>query len=228
MDEQEFFARVSNRLGRQMPLTSPPRRDAVGAPAFWREYKLPTQERIGRFCRELSDLGGEAEVVDDITGLRNVLARRLADMRPGRVAVWGGSFLDEFGLHPVLEPYDTVIWSPPPPGEDDKRLHETALADVGITGCGAAVADTGTVAVVSSPTNGRSVSLLPPTHIVVIRASQLYTRLGEAFTAMTQRGVMPSAIHFITGPSRSSDIENDLSVGVHGPAAVVAVIVRNL
>ncbi|MBX6352625.1 MAG: lactate utilization protein C [Thermoflavifilum sp.] len=223
MDEQEFLQRVANRLGRSSPQTSPPPRDVEGVPAFWRSYTLGAEERMHRFCREWSDLGGEAVMVEDVPGLQGWLRDRLAALRPARVAVWGDSWLQELGLQAVLAPYETVVW-----GAGQAGVPETAAADVGITGCDAAIADTGTVAVCASPTQGRGVSLLPPTHIVIIPASRLYTRLGEALEALTRGPDMPSAIHFITGPSRSSDIENDLAIGVHGPAAVLAVIVRNL
>lgn len=251
MNEEVFLQQIARRLGRERPLTTAPPRDVVGAPEFWNTYSLPMDERIERFKRELADLGGEAEDFASIADLRQGLRQRLAALAPGRVACWGGTFVEDFGLAEVLAPYETIVWEPQAAqgvngttgavdvdGDDPKALYtansslvgRTAQVDVGITGCDFAIADTGTVALACDSYKGRSVSLLPATHIVLIRASQLYTRLGEALAAFIGRGrhpgEFPSSLNFITGPSRSSDIENDLSIGVHGPAAVIAMIVR--
>lgn len=251
MNEEAFLQHIARRLGREQPLTTVPARDVVGAPEFWKTYSLPIDERIERFKRELANLGGEAEDYASIADLREGLRKRLAALAPGRVACWGGAFVEDFGLAEVLAPYETIVWEPQAAlnvngttgavngcGADAEASYtvnsslvaRTAQVDVGITGCDFAIADTGTVALACDWYKGRSVSLLPATHIVLIRASQLYTRLGEALEAFIGQGKrpeeLPSSLNFITGPSRSSDIENDLSIGVHGPAAVIAMIVR--
>lgn len=103
----------------------------------------------------------------------------------------------------------------------------SAEADIGIVMADHAVAYTGSVAVMSSPHKGRSVSLLPTVLIIVIPVSRLKTRLGEVLLQFDELGAgqLPAGIHFISGPSRSSDIENDLTIGVHGPGIVYAIIV---
>ncbi len=85
----------------------------------------------------------------------------------------------------------------------------------------------GTIVVASSADKGRSVSLLPNVLIAVIPAERMYTRLGEAMSRVASIPAerFPAGVHFISGPSRSSDIENDLTIGVHGPGAAYALIV---
>lgn len=69
-------------------------------------------------------------------------------------------------------------------------------------------------------------SLLPTVLIIIIPVDRLYTRLGETLDRFDEAGRenLPAGIHFISGPSRSSDIENDLTIGVHGPGIVYGLI----
>src|SRR5690606_32616083 len=101
-----------------------------------------------------------------------------------------------------------------------------AEADVGMAVVDFAVAHTGSVVVTSSPMKGRSVSLLPTAFMAIIPVERVKSKLGEVMNeirGMAQHG-MPAGIHFISGPSRSADIENDLTIGVHGPGIVYALL----
>ncbi|MDI3317097.1 MAG: lactate utilization protein [Bacillota bacterium] len=105
---------------------------------------------------------------------------------------------------------------------------QAARAVLGVTGASWAVAETGTVALSSDRGSGRLVSLLPPAHLAVVRRSRVVETVGEGFRLLMEeagrRGGLPSAVHLISGPSMSADIEGELTVGVHGPGRVVAVI----
>lgn len=91
--------------------------------------------------------------------------------------------------------------------------------DAGITECDALVAQTGSVLVTAASAGGRALSVLPPHHVVVARCDQLVPDLPEAFAVLKARypGRYPSFISFITGPSRTGDIERILVLGAHGP-----------
>ncbi|HYG24263.1 MAG TPA: LUD domain-containing protein [Verrucomicrobiae bacterium] len=91
--------------------------------------------------------------------------------------------------------------------------------DVGITECDALVAQTGSVLVTNRTCGGRALSVLPPHHIVLARRDQLVRDLPAAFQWLrrTYDGNYPSMISFITGPSRTGDIERILVLGAHGP-----------
>ena len=88
-----------------------------------------------------------------------------------------------------------------------------------ITECDALVAQTGSVLVTSRSAGGRALSVLPPHHVVVARRSQLVRDLPAAFELLQQKYAdnYPSMISFITGPSRTGDIERILVLGAHGP-----------
>jgi L-lactate dehydrogenase complex protein LldG len=99
-----------------------------------------------------------------------------------------------------------------------------AVADLencsaGITQCDALVAQTGSVLLTSRSAGGRALSVLPPHHIVLARREQLLPDLPQAFEFLQAKyaAAWPSFISFITGPSRTGDIERILVLGAHGP-----------
>jgi L-lactate dehydrogenase complex protein LldG len=91
--------------------------------------------------------------------------------------------------------------------------------DAAITGCDCLVAQTGSVLVTTQSAGGRALSVLPPHHIVIATRSQLVPDLATALLLARQRYASnwPSFLSFITGPSRTGDIERILVLGAHGP-----------
>jgi L-lactate dehydrogenase complex protein LldG len=91
--------------------------------------------------------------------------------------------------------------------------------DVGLTECEALVAQTGSVLVSAPSAGGRALSVLPLHHVVLARRSQVVPDLGVALQRVQEkfRGKFPSFLSFISGPSRTGDIERILVLGAHGP-----------
>ena len=99
---------------------------------------------------------------------------------------------------------------------------------VGITGVFCAVAETGTLVVLSGPDTPATASLLPETHIALVPASRIVPGMEEAFALVrTECGELPRAVNFISGPSRTGDIEQTLVLGAHGPYRVHIVLLRD-
>ncbi len=98
-------------------------------------------------------------------------------------------------------------------------VSDLEACDAGLSECDALVAQTGSVVVTSRSSGGRALSVLPPHHVVLARRDQLVAGLPEAFALVKARysGNYPSMISFITGPSRTGDIERILVLGAHGP-----------
>lgn len=97
---------------------------------------------------------------------------------------------------------------------------------VGITGAFCAVAETGSLMLLSSPQSWSSASLLPETHIAIVPASRIVPHMEEAFAlARAEHGELPRAINFISGPSRTGDIEQTIVLGAHGPYRVHVILV---
>lgn len=96
--------------------------------------------------------------------------------------------------------------------------------DVGITTAQAAIAETGTLVLDSARERHRLVSLVPPIHVAIVDAASIFRTLAEALTFIHQNGEISPAVTFITGPSRTADIELTLAIGVHGPQELYVIV----
>jgi L-lactate dehydrogenase complex protein LldG len=227
MERSEFIGRIAGRLGRQ-PLTTAPARDVQGAPEFYvaRPYGTDeTVDRAERFAQELKALGGEAILVGGFAEAGEALRTTLADLKATKVVTWDRAEFEAWNIDWLWDDLEAVSWS-----DSEDAVEIAAAADAGITLATFGIANTGTLVLETTAATPRSVSLLPTTHIALLRESQIVDRMGQALETFHRWPVadVPSSIHFISGPSRSSDIENDLTIGVHGPVAVIVVLVRDL
>ncbi|HJU70611.1 MAG TPA: lactate utilization protein C [Paucimonas sp.] len=99
---------------------------------------------------------------------------------------------------------------------------------VGITGSFCAVAETGSVMLLSGPDTYASASLLPETHVAILPASRIVAGMEDAFALVrAECGELPRATSFISGPSRTGDIEQTIVLGAHGPYRVHVILVLN-
>ncbi len=130
-------------------------------------------------------------------------------------------------------PLQAVIW--PQMGQLDWLAAGVAVAArgavdadlVGITGCFCAIAETGTLMLCGAPDAPASVSLLPETHIAIVPASRIVPGMEDGFAlARAELGQLPRAINFISGPSRTGDIEQTIVLGAHGPYRVHLILLE--
>ena len=99
---------------------------------------------------------------------------------------------------------------------------------VGITGGFCAIAETGTLVTLSGEQTPATVSLLPETHIAIVRASRVVRSMEDAWALMRrEHESLPRAVSFISGPSRTADIEQTVTLGAHGPYRVHIVVVAH-
>ena len=98
---------------------------------------------------------------------------------------------------------------------------------VGITGAFAAIAETGTLVLASGPDTPATASLLPETHVAVVGADRIVAHMEDAFALAREAfGQLPRAINFVSGPSRTADIDQTIVLGVHGPGRVHIIVTR--
>ncbi|GAA4702086.1 LutC/YkgG family protein [Brevibacillus fulvus] len=221
--QQAFLQNIANRLGRAV-LQEKPLHPDKGAPRFWQEYRLDQQARIELFCDNWQKAGGIVHHFPHEREARQFLVQSVLDSGARKILRQDQPELAEWKLEESLrEGQKLVCWQAM---ERTQALAEAAEAKIGIVVADYAVACTGSVVVASSAQKGRSVSLLPPTLFVIVPLDRLKTRLGEVLTVFENRArsFYPAGIHIISGPSRSADIENDLTIGVHGPGKVYALL----
>jgi L-lactate dehydrogenase complex protein LldG len=101
-----------------------------------------------------------------------------------------------------------------------------AIVDIGITSADYALADTGTLVMLSSHREARLISLLPPAHIALVPSERILSGLDELFTVLPNAAERTSSMVLITGPSRTADIEQILVRGVHGPGEITVIVVE--
>jgi len=214
-EREKILGRVREALG-----VKTPHRASDAAPGTAREYLPPAgesfEERVTQFRENAVALRAGFHLLQT----REELPKLLRELRDAegwkRVATHRGELTDRvaevLGL-PVVRtdaPYD---------------VHELDRCDAGITECDALVAQTGSVLVTNRSAGGRALSVLPPHHVVLARRGQLRRDLPEAFELLREKyaGNYPSMISFITGPSRTGDIERIIVLGAHGPKKLTVV-----
>jgi L-lactate dehydrogenase complex protein LldG len=234
----QFLERVRREMGKTrglFPATTAPRpaRPREAAEAVRRQLTERWPQALERFRAEFERVAGVFHRVGRLDEVPAVLARIAAEKGAREVVGWDPAALG-WDLRAALAPHDLVVLpAPPRDGEADRRRHreEAARAPLGVTGADWALAETGTLILVSGPGRPRSTSLLPDTHVAVFGPAALLETLEqvgvmlEAYHADPARVDGGGAINFITGPSRTADIELTLTRGVHGPKEVHAIFV---
>jgi L-lactate dehydrogenase complex protein LldG len=168
------------------------------------------EEQQALFRKNAAELRADFKPVADAAEMVRELKAMLLRERWTRAAAHRGE-LSRAAAEALGLP---VLWT-------DSGYAKTDLAgcDVGISECDLLVAQTGTVVVTSRSAGGRALSCLPPHHVVIARRDQLVPDLPAAFEYLKSAygSQYPSMISFITGPSRTGDIERILVLGAHGP-----------
>lgn len=182
-----------------------------------------SRQLVDRFAAEASAVGTNIYRPPNDADVIETVIRLLRDTGEADCLAWDDAELPLAGMgHAVrragFRPIDSTL--PSEPTARAIRLAELGRAAAGVTGALAGLADTGTLAVLSGPGRPRLASLLPPVHIAVLRISALFATMAEFFAAHRDVTRNYSNLVFITGPSRSADIEHTLTIGVHGPKSL--------
>jgi L-lactate dehydrogenase complex protein LldG len=164
------------------------------------------------FCAELRKLSGVAERLPDAAALPAALAALVKAEGVSRAAMWSTDDLAGWRVAETLRELGVELV----PAQGDHRA--VAACELGVTGADAALPETGTLVLRGSPERPRVVSLLPRVHLAILRQSALCADLHQGLAAVQSD---PYAV-FVTGPSRTADIELTLTLGVHGPRSLYA------
>lgn len=187
--------------------------------AIARDYRragtLAVEERVALFCRRVGEYRAHVERIDEanvaatVDRLRGSRSLHTLVVPAGLPRAWrgAGDFVEDDGLTP-------------------RRLD---AVDGALTGCTAAIAETGTIVLTSAPAEGRrALTLVPDLHVCVVRESQIVELVPEALARLAAGGLERRPITFISGPSATSDIELSRVEGVHGPRTLIVLVARGV
>ncbi|MCA9970508.1 MAG: LUD domain-containing protein, partial [Anaerolineales bacterium] len=244
----EILDRIRTILSRP-ELSFPP----VEAPPLTADERMTVTHAEGdaaalarRFGQELEKLYGSYEILASAIEVRLALINRLTDWAAEEDAARKGPKPETFGQErmvlswaPAQLPIDGLAealadmqWQLVAPDKltSPEALEKVRFIRFGVTGVEAAFASTGSMLVVSGPGTNRSASLLPFRHIALIPFSRLYPTMEAWLAERRAAGELVDLLrtragwNMITGPSKSADIEMNLTLGVHGPKYVHAIL----
>jgi L-lactate dehydrogenase complex protein LldG len=184
------------------------------ARGYRRSGSLGDDARLELFCRRVGEYRSEVHSIDEanvptmISSVCSARGARTLVVPPGIPVAWRSAnveLVDDYGLSAL----------------------ELDGVDGALTGCTAAIAETGTIVLTASPLEGRrALTLVPDLHICVVRESQIVQLLPEALAMVADDELERRPITFISGPSATSDIELSRVEGVHGPRTLVVLVVH--
>ncbi|MBI1733846.1 MAG: lactate utilization protein [Candidatus Rokubacteria bacterium] len=209
-----------------------PARPADAAEIVRRQLAERWPETLERFRAEFERVGGVFHRVARVADVPAVVGTLARERAARRLVAWHPTGIGADLAAPLAaQGLDVDVVTPGSGDAERQRIRAaSAVADLGLTGVDLAVAETGTLVLRSGAGRPRSTSLLPPCHVAVFDRTTLVESLDqvgvllESWHAEEQErwGAM---INFITGPSRTADIELTLTRGVHGPKEVHAIFV---
>jgi len=236
----EFIERIRREVAKTPGLfgasTAPrPADPAAAAETVRRELAERWPEALERFRVEFERVAGVFHRVPDLAAVPAVIGAIARDRGARRLVTWDPAALG-FDPAPALTREGLEI-AVARAGEEDeaarlRHREQAARAQLGVTGADLVLAETGTLIVLSGSGRPRSTSLLPDVHVAVFGRDRLVETLEqvgvmlEALHVDPDRAMSGAMINFVTGPSRTADIELTLTRGVHGPKEVHAIFVE--
>ena len=161
---------------------------------------------IERFLSEVKKLSGVSQQLSS-DGITEALKALVSEQKIQKATVWDSPYLKQLGVADSLRTVGVELISP------NANKHAMALCDLGITEADYLLPETGTLVLHSSAEKPRGVSLLPRVHLAIVRPETLRADMHQVFAEAKNNHYLV----FITGPSRTADIELTVTLGVHGP-----------
>lgn len=220
-DPAEFLSRVRAALGRSETKKAPPPPEVDESIA---RLARPSDDLVELFEKRATLVGMKVRRIKAADLTREVLAV-IESVPAKRVVVGVGSLPQGLGLKESIRKkgIEVVDWHASP------GLDAQYDTDAGITDVHGALAETGTMICNSDAGHSRGLSLVPPVHIPIVRKSDILPDMLDYWAKIKGKPghELPSSMVFITGPSKTADIEGVLVTGVHGPGAVHVMLVED-
>lgn len=215
-----MLAAIRQQLARSAPFDAVHEEDRVRHEAVAHEVAVSTDSSISlleRFKQSLEAVGGNCISVKSETEAAETVRQIAGRLQARRIAVSDSLLVGRVSkrLAPEMELLECAAKS------------ELFKCEMGVTGAQWAIAETGTLVLESGLERHRLASLVPPVHVAIIEAERVRRTLGEVLQSIDEnKQDLSRTITFITGPSRTSDIELTLAIGVHGPAELYVIVLE--
>lgn len=237
--KDEILGRIRKALGRE-ELTGSPRKPArtLNPPPKLEGVMSPIDpaKLVEKFEHELELVSGVSHRASSTAELEEILRALLKEAQSSAVVISKNSLLSELDLAAKLRGWgqSVAIWpDATASGTPDASFRQRSFeAAIGITGIDFALAETGSLVLSSLREGSMLASLAPPVHVALYRRSQVAASLDDVLEKMQanfspDRPATGRSMVFVTGPSRTADIEQILIRGVHGPRQVHAILVED-
>jgi L-lactate dehydrogenase complex protein LldG len=199
---------------------------------------MQPEEHVSKFEEELQKVSGVAYRVGSVAELEETLGRILSAAQARTVVLSRNPLLARLALADKLRSQGLAVatWDDEPGAEakggESSFREQCFSAEVGISGVELVLAESGTLVLTSRTEGSQLASLAPPVHVALYQRSQVYATLEEILERLPvprdpQDELPGRSVVFVTGPSRTADIEQILIRGVHGPREVHAILVED-
>ncbi len=220
-DSRRARAAIFDRLRAAGPAAAPPEPD-VAAHFRARASHVDPAERVATFAERAR--GWRAEVVETGTGDWTDAVAEVVRAKGLRRVLAGRDTALSTGLAACIDAAQ-LLWYDTPIETCREALFDGV--DAGVTTTRGGIVETGTLIVWPDHREPRTLSLVPPVHIAVLRASTLFPDLFAAIDAQGWAASLPTNALLVTGPSKTADIQRLLVYGAHGPKELVIVLIRD-
>jgi L-lactate dehydrogenase complex protein LldG len=185
---------------------------------FFAKHPADNASLVDEFCEEVKRAGGVVSHVRSGAEVGQYITSLLTDVNAS-VAVSDGRLIQDLGLGDLLESLGTRVLT-----ADDSNRRALFECAIGVTTADYALADTGTLVLVSGAEKHRLISLLPPVHVCLLSPQNIFASLTQLLAHVRREQYSsttpPQVLTCITGPSRTADIEQQITMGVHGPQSL--------
>lgn len=187
-----------------------------------------------RMVQELRNVGGEGYILHGKEEINDAVQKILKEKGLNSVVRWNVPLFDELHIDHSLNamgvtttPIDASLCND---GVERNEMRKAIIeADVGLTSFDYAIADSGTLCLVSRPNQSPLVSLLPTVHIAIGKKDWIVESLHDVLDRLKRESQVPwRHVNFVTGPSSTADIELTATRGVHGPREVYLLLFDEL
>jgi len=219
MSRRDAREAIFTRLGMACKGASAP----VDPSIAWKAPQLDAAEKIDLFARRMEAVGTKV-LRAPLKQWKTALAGVFEEKKPATVAYGTGAWFSK-DLAAMLGKKGAPEGRPFTAQAEEFR-DELFTVDASVTSVKAGIAETGALLVVPDPGEPRLLSLVPPVHVALLKASDILSTFAEAIALMDPASGMPPNALLITGPSKTADIELTLAFGVHGPKVLTVIILE--